>query len=66
MLDILRCLPKTNCGLCTHPTCMAFAAMVFRREVPISVCEPFMVEIEKHGELLNELRTNGYEIPRVP
>jgi ArsR family metal-binding transcriptional regulator len=28
MLEILKLLPKTNCGECGHPTCMVFAANV--------------------------------------
>ncbi|MGD0397555.1 MAG: (Fe-S)-binding protein [Syntrophobacteraceae bacterium] len=28
MLEILRLLPKTNCGECGHPTCMVFASHV--------------------------------------
>ena len=28
MLEILRLLPKTNCGECGQPTCMVFASRV--------------------------------------
>jgi len=28
LLEILRLLPRTNCGKCGRPTCMAFAALV--------------------------------------
>jgi ArsR family metal-binding transcriptional regulator len=28
VLEILRLLPKTNCGECGHPTCMVFASHV--------------------------------------
>lgn len=28
LLEILRLLPKTNCGLCGEPTCMVFAVRV--------------------------------------
>jgi len=27
VIDILRLLPKTNCGQCGHPTCTVFAAL---------------------------------------
>ena len=31
MLEILKLLPKTNCGECGHPTCMVFATNVAAR-----------------------------------
>jgi ArsR family metal-binding transcriptional regulator len=63
VLDILRALPKTNCGVCSCPTCMAFAAQVFRREADLSSCPPFMDDLDKHGDLLQELRNHGYGVP---
>lgn len=38
VLDIYHALPKTNCGRCGVPTCMAFAAKVFRRESSLEDC----------------------------
>ncbi len=38
VLDIYRTLPQTNCGRCGVPTCMAFAAKVFRGESSLSDC----------------------------
>jgi ArsR family metal-binding transcriptional regulator len=64
VLDILRALPKTNCGACSCPTCMAFAAQVFRREADISGCTPFMEAWEEHGDLLQAMRTQGYRVPK--
>jgi ArsR family metal-binding transcriptional regulator len=63
VLDIFRALPRTNCGRCESPTCMAFAARVFRREARISDCVPLLDEVEKDTveELLQRLRANGYE-----
>lgn len=40
VMDILKQLPRTNCGDCGKPTCMAFAAAVFRREATLSACPP--------------------------
>ncbi|MBW2506600.1 MAG: DUF3786 domain-containing protein, partial [Deltaproteobacteria bacterium] len=37
-LDILQRTPKTNCGECGHPTCLAFAAAVSRAGLEISLC----------------------------
>lgn len=40
-LDILRRTPKTNCGDCGHPTCLAFAAAVATSGFPPEKC-PFI------------------------
>lgn len=61
VLDILRALPKTNCGECGSATCMAFAARVFRREDSINKCSPLLVDRENYLKLLNELQSNGYQ-----
>jgi len=37
-LDILFRTPKTNCGECGHPTCLAFAAAVSRAGLDINLC----------------------------
>jgi len=37
-LDILHRTPKTNCGECGHPTCLAFAAAVTRAGAEINLC----------------------------
>ena len=63
VLDILRSLPKTNCGLCGVPTCMAFAAKVFRREEAIGSCEPLVREQDRCRDLFLQLQANGYPIP---
>lgn len=63
VLDILKGLPKTNCGACSSPTCLAFAASVFRREGDLSACPPFMESLDEHQGLLQALRANGYKIP---
>ena len=36
--DILQRTPKTNCGECGHPTCLAFAAAVTRAGLEITLC----------------------------
>ena len=43
-------LPKTNCGDCGHPTCLAFASMVVARKLPLENCphiEPEKLEKAK-------------------
>jgi len=37
-LEILQRTPKTNCGECGHPTCLAFAAAVARAGAEIALC----------------------------
>ena len=40
-LDILHRTPKTNCGECGHPTCLAFAAAVLKAGEEVNKC-PFI------------------------
>ena len=65
VLDILRHLPQTNCGRCQCPTCMAFAASVFRRETVIGECAPLLEDTgaESLQKLFQQLRANGYAVP---
>jgi len=37
-MDIFRILKQTNCGACSVPTCLAFAAAVFRGEKRLEDC----------------------------
>jgi hypothetical protein len=37
-LEILQRTPKTNCGECGHPACLAFAAAVTRAGAEITLC----------------------------
>ena len=37
-LDIFKLLPKTNCGDCSVPTCMAFAMKLVQKKVELSEC----------------------------
>lgn len=63
VLDIYRLLPKSNCGLCHLPTCLALAAAVLRRESPVSACPPVTESPSNFGELIDLLQTNGYPTP---
>jgi hypothetical protein len=39
VVDLYRnILPKTNCGDCGHPTCLAFASMVVSEKLPLNTC----------------------------
>ncbi len=37
-IDIYKLLPRTNCGDCQFPTCMAFAMQVAAKKVPLDQC----------------------------
>jgi acetyl-CoA decarbonylase/synthase complex subunit gamma len=37
-MDIFKLLPKTNCGECGVPTCMAFAMKLAQKTAELSVC----------------------------
>jgi len=63
VLDIFRALPGTNCGRCRRPTCLAFAAEVFRREASIGQCPPLMEQEQAGGAVIEKLRANGYPVP---
>lgn len=39
-LDIFKLLPKTNCGDCGVPTCMAFAMKLAQKKAELSECPP--------------------------
>ncbi len=54
-LDVYMLLPKTNCGKCGEKNCMAFAAKVVNREVPIELCTP-LIEEEKYREEYAKLK----------
>jgi ArsR family metal-binding transcriptional regulator len=68
VLDIYRMLPRTNCGICRLPTCMAFAARVQRREGPIADCTPLLADIgqAETAQFFEQMRRNGYETPALP
>lgn len=37
-LDIYKLLPKTNCGECGHPTCLAFAMQLATKKASLDAC----------------------------
>jgi len=37
-IEIYKLLPRTNCGDCNFPTCMAFAMQVAAKKVPLDQC----------------------------
>lgn len=56
LLDILRHLPRTNCGKCGVPSCMAFAAQLVEGERCVEDCPPLLeAGMEENLEKLREL-----------
>jgi len=56
LLDILRHLPRTNCGKCGVPSCMAFAAQLVEGERCVEDCPPLLeAGMEERLEKLREL-----------
>lgn len=58
-LDLLACLPKTNCGKCGDPTCLAFALKVINEQRSLQDCpeldDPCWSEQAKNADtLLND------------
>ena len=45
-IGIYKLLPKTNCGECNFPTCMAFAMQVASKKVALEAC-PYVSEAAK-------------------
>lgn len=56
-MDVFKLLPQTNCRKCNKPTCLAFAAAVFKGQAALGDC-PFINEetLQTYGET-----NNGYE-----
>jgi hypothetical protein len=61
ILDLYRdVLPKTNCGACGFPTCLAFASMVISEKLPLERCpylEPEVVSL--HASELHAQYADG-------
>ncbi len=53
-LEILKRLPKTNCGLCGEMTCMAFALRLWGGEAQLNACTPVLTP--DHAAHLSALR----------
>ena len=45
-IDIYKLLPKTNCGDCNFPTCMAFAMQVAAKKAALDQCPHVSAEAQ--------------------
>ncbi len=41
-IEVYRLLPRTNCGECGEPNCMAFATRLVNRELALEACPPLL------------------------
>lgn len=59
-LEVLKLLDKSNCKNCSEPTCLAFAAKVFKEQRQLSDCPKLEKDIiETYGE--NKVKKNTPE-----
>lgn len=49
LMEIYRLLPRSNCGQCGLPSCMAFAAALRQGEVEPEACEPLQERDGRQG-----------------
>ncbi|MFW6081815.1 MAG: (Fe-S)-binding protein, partial [Desulfosalsimonas sp.] len=68
-MDVLKLLDKSNCRQCNEPTCLAFAAQVFKGKKKLSECpklDPAVVEQyskdDEAGGETEKTRTSEEEI----
>ena len=54
-IEIFKRLPRTNCGRCGEPTCLAFAVRIWTGEASVSHCLPVFEEGNKFSYLRDPL-----------
>ncbi len=65
-LDILKDLPRSNCGYCGKPGCLAFAMSVYLEGLPVSQCTQLTSEeVLKIESKLAENQSGTREKPRA-
>jgi ArsR family metal-binding transcriptional regulator len=66
-LAIYKLLPRTNCGRCSAPTCLAFAVELASEKRSLLQCAPLFGApfAEKRRLLATMLADAGYEVPSV-
>ncbi|MEW6182991.1 MAG: (Fe-S)-binding protein [Bacillota bacterium] len=64
VLDVLKRLPRTNCGCCGERTCLAFAARLLKQDMILADCTP-LAEAEQRPareDLVRLLLAGGYPV----
>jgi ArsR family metal-binding transcriptional regulator len=54
-IEIFKRLPRTNCGRCGDPTCLAFAVGVWTGETAVMLCLPVFKEVGSFSRLREPL-----------
>ena len=62
-LEIYKILPRTNCGQCFLPSCLAFSAAVISGDKKLEDC-PFIKEVDTQKVTPTVVTTEPYEIMR--
>ena len=58
-------LPKTNCGDCDFPTCLAFASMVVKEKIPMHRCPHLDPAVtEKYQKILQKQHEDGKHVKK--
>ncbi len=58
VMEVLKRLPRTNCGDCGQPTCLAFATRVIKEGEDLGLC-PHLVAGDEFAELLRAQQQAG-------
>ncbi len=58
VMEVLKRLPRTNCGDCGQPTCLAFATRVIKEGEDLGLC-PHLAAGDEFGELLRAQQQAG-------
>jgi hypothetical protein len=62
-----KVLPKTNCGECGFPTCLAFASMVISEKYPLAKCPHLPTDVmDEYRVKLEEQYASGKWLKRNP
>ena len=57
-MEVLKRLPRTNCGDCGRPTCLAFATQVIKEGEDLGKC-PHLAAGDEFGELIRAQQLSG-------
>jgi ArsR family metal-binding transcriptional regulator len=60
IFDILKLLPKTNCGECGQPTCMVFASLLAQGVKGADDCQP--LDDRNRAEIAQYLKQFVFEL----
>jgi len=66
-LNVLRHLPRTNCGVCGEATCLAFAVKILSDEQKIDKCSPLLTDRYKTDRmvLFHLLLESGLDVSAI-